>query len=108
MARIIHLADLTRGEVHNLSGHDRGLKAREMFSVAEMDSLPEEVVVVVPDDLDAISNSFFQGMFSDSVKQFGSRESFFDHYRFEASAPIIAQVQRGIDSVLTRRDLAFA
>jgi hypothetical protein len=80
----IELSDLTQGEVRNLAGHDRGLKAREFFHVNELDESDEVVDVRVPVDFRAVSPSFFQGMFADSVHHFGTADAFFAHYHFDA------------------------
>lgn len=99
----IDLATLTRGEVRNLSGHERGLAARREFNLDAIDATGDPVRVVVPAELDAITSSFFQGMFAKSVQKFANREEFLDQYRFEASPVILRQVQRGIDRIVTER-----
>ena len=88
----IELSELTQGEVRNLAGHDRGLKARDHFHVAELDGSNEIVDVRVPDDFRAVSPSFFQGMFADSVHHFGTAQAFFDHYHFDAPVHIRARL----------------
>lgn len=84
----IHLNSLTLGEVRNLAGHDRGLKAREHFHIDQLDESNEPVEVLIPDDFRAVSPSFFQGMFAASVHKLGSAMAFFNHYRFNAPAHI--------------------
>lgn len=84
MAEVIRLEELTLGEVKNLAGHDRGLKAREHFHIDELDTARESVTVKVPDNFRAISPSFFQGMFAESVHKVGGAIAFFNHYRFDA------------------------
>lgn len=104
----IQLVEFTKGEVRNLSGHERGLAARMAFKLEDLDALPEPIEVVVPEDLDAISTSFFQGMFAQSIQRLGSRDRFLEHYRFHARPHLMLQVQRGIDAVQTRRKAALA
>ena len=87
MADVICLSDLTLGEVKNLAGHDRGLKARQHFGVDGLDGSASVVTVKIPEDFRAISPSFFQGMFAKSVHQLGLSR-FFEHYRFDAPAHI--------------------
>lgn len=84
----VNLEKLTRGEVRNLAGHDRGTSARAFFEIEKLDHIHEPVIVDVPDDLRAISASFFQGMFSESVRALGGALSFFEHYQFDAPAHI--------------------
>lgn len=85
---VIHLDSLTLGEVRNLAGHDRGLKAREHFGVDQLDSTEEPVEVQLPEDFRAVSPSFFQGMFAASVHKLGGAMAFFEHYQFNAPAHI--------------------
>ena len=99
----IDIGVLTGGQVRNLSGHERGLHAREHFSLDASDLAPQPVRVLVPHDVYAITTSFFQGMFAESVNRFGSRDAFLEHYRFDANAPVLRQVDRGISAVLTER-----
>lgn len=87
MAKVICLRDLTLGEVLNLAGHDRGLKARKHFEIDELDRASESITIKVPENFRAISPSFFQGMFAESVHHMGT-SAFFDHYRFDAPAHI--------------------
>ncbi len=103
----IRLETLTKGEVRNLSGQERGLEARAAFHLNDRDNDPEPVRVVVPRDLDALSTSFFQGMFAASVQRFQSREGFLRHYRFDGSPMILRQIDRGIRAVLTKRHSAL-
>lgn len=103
----IKLDELTKGEVRNLSGQERGVEARAMFNLDELDSSNDEVKVIVPDDLDAIASSFFQGMFASSVRNLGGGESFLRHYRFNASPEVMLQVMRGIERVETDRDFVL-
>ena len=100
----IDLVQLTKGEVRNLSGHPRGLAARQLFELDRLDQVQGPVVVVVPADLDALTTSFFQGMFAKSLQTLGGRAEFLAHYRFEASQIILRQVDRGIRTLLTRRN----
>lgn len=102
----IELAELTgRGRVHSLSGQERGLEARNFYRLDELDQVEGVVVVNVPDDLDAISPSFFQGMFAKSLLGAFDRDAdrFLRHYSFKAPTHVLTQVQRGIAAVLTRR-----
>lgn len=104
----LRLETLTDGKVRNLSGHERGLKARDFYNLNEMDETEEVVRIIFPDDLDAIATSFFQGMFSESIKRFNSKEDFLSHYSFVARPEVIEQVFRGIDRVMMKRGTAFA
>ncbi len=100
----IELIELTNnGEVHNLSGHERGLAAREKFHIESLDGSEEPVVVAVPEFVYTITPSFFQGMFAESVKRFVTREAFLKKYRFNAQPVVLKQIDRGITASLMKR-----
>lgn len=102
----IDLGELTdNGRVHSLSGHERGLSARRQFDLDTLDNSPSVVVVSIPRDIDAISPSFFQGLFAQSlIKTFErSPERFFEHYNFDATVNVLSQIERGVASLLIRR-----
>jgi len=103
----ISLEKITKSEVRNLTGHERGLAAREDFKLEDLDVSMDPVHVIVPDNLDAISTSFFQGMFAASVKRLGGKTGFLDHYHFHAKPHQMLQIERGIDAVQTRRKAAL-
>jgi len=99
---MINLITLTDdGRVRNLTGHERGLAARDMFKLSKLDDGSEVVEVHVPDDVDAITVSFFQGMFAESVKKAG--QNFLEKYHFHASPSVMEQVMRGVERVRTVR-----
>jgi hypothetical protein len=106
--RKIDLSELTRGEVHNLIGHERGLAARRKFNLDAADASGEAILIFVPNDLFTITPSFFQGMLAESVRAAGSREQFLARYRFDASPPVLSQVENGITSTLRRRGSVLA
>lgn len=99
----INLRDIAEGSVRNISGHERGVEARKKYGLDRLDAGDSAVSVVIPDDIDAVAASFFQGMFSTSVKRFKSKEKFLEHYRFIAKPNMMEQIIRGIDRSLTER-----
>lgn len=104
----IELEQLTKGEVHNLSGHDRGQAARKLFDLNKYDEADDVVVVHIPEHVYTITSSFFQGMFAESVKHLGSRDDFLARYRFDADPVVLQQIEQGIRASLMRRGSLFA
>jgi len=102
MPEIVDIRLLTQGEVRNLAGHERGLAARERFGMQRLDEDAAPVSVVFPDQFRQVSSSFFQGMFSASVRRLGSVDAFFDHYRFDAPAHVRAKLADYAEQVLGR------
>jgi hypothetical protein len=105
----ISFSDLTKdGEVRNLSGHERGRAARVNYHLDDVDQADESVRVVIPDDVYSITSSFFQGMFSESVRKAGSREGFLARFQFDAPPVVLRQIERGIEASLMRRGSILA
>lgn len=103
----IELVRLTKGEVSSLSGHNRGLAARELFKLDDVDKAFEVINVSAPDNLVAITPSFIQGMFARSVHTLG-RERFFTHYKFDFPNHLMTDVHLGIERAMMRRELSGA
>jgi len=99
----IDLSPLTdNGRIHNLSGKAKGIDARRELNLDDLDQAPEHVTIAVPDDLYAISPSFFLGLFSQSLAKFGSRDAFLAHYQFQADQAVLDQVNDGISQHFIR------
>lgn len=98
----IQLAELTRGEVRNLSGQERGQAARAAFKVDELDKAAEPVLVSVPANVDTINPSFFRGMFALSILTLGVG-GFSNHYIFDATPQVLEQVQQAIKGTIRDR-----
>ena len=90
------------GRVHNLTGKPLGINARKLLKLDDLDRLDQSVDVVVPDHIYAISSSFFLGLFSESLKNFGGRDAFLQHYKFAADQVIMEQVSEGIKRWATK------
>ncbi|TCU73953.1 hypothetical protein EDE08_10419 [Bradyrhizobium sp. R2.2-H] len=105
----INLGELTNnGEVRNLSGHERGVAARQKFALDNLDAAGAPVLVHVPEDVYSITSSFFQGMFAQSVRSCGDRERFLARYQFEAPVVVLRQIERGIEASLMKRGSILA
>lgn len=100
----IDIIRITKGEVFNLAGHDRGLAARASFELDRVDGESAPVRVIFPEGFRQVSSSFFQGMFSASVQKFGSVEQFFTHYIFDAPAHIRSKLADYAEQILNRSD----
>ena len=98
----IQLAELTRGEVRNLSGQERGQAARAAFKVDDLDKSEEPVLVQVPAEVDTINPSFFRGMFALSLLTLGVA-GFTSHYVFDANPRVLEQVQQAIKGTIRDR-----
>ena len=92
-----------KGTVNNLSGKERGIAARQKFKLDQFDTENEKIDVLIPETMDVITPSFFQGLFSQSIIKLGGKDAFLKHYKFKASAEIMKWINRGIDRCVMKR-----
>ena len=93
---MIDLTEYTRGgTLGNLSGKDRGLDARRKFDLDSHDESGISVEVRIPDNVYAISTSFFCGMFGDSYKRLGDKR-LREVYKFEMPEILQPQIEQGL------------
>ena len=98
----IQLSELTKGDVRNLSGQERGLAARQAFKVDALDRDPNPVLVQVPAEVDTINPSFFRGMFAMSILTLGVA-GFANHYIFDANPQVLEQVEQVVKGTIRDR-----
>lgn len=68
----IDLKLLTKGEVFMLSGAPRGVAARELFKLDQLEQTDEAISICAPEDLDTVTPSFVQGFLAKSVVNLGA------------------------------------
>lgn len=91
------------GKVRNLAGKERGVAARETLRLDQLDAADAIVDVIVPEYLDTISPSYFQGLFSESIEKLHGRSGFLEKYRFKASDQMMRWVEVGIRNATSSR-----
>ena len=91
------------GKVKNLSGKERGIAARAEFKLDALDGMPGTVEIVVPEYVDTISPSYFQGLFSLSLRRLKGRENFLAKYHFKATPQVMDWVELGIRNATSSR-----
>lgn len=105
MVHEIDLTALTKDRVRMLSGHDRGSEARKFFDIDRLEAEDDEIVIVAPDSLDAVTPSFVQGLFAQSKTLPFGRDGFLRKYRFNTSEFVKEDILVGIDRLLMKRSL---
>ena len=100
---MIDFKEIVGDRARNVSGHERGALARAKYNLDAADKKESVVEVIIPAEIDAVATSFFQGMFSGSVRHYKTKERFLEHYRFNASPVIMEQIIRGIERSMTAR-----
>lgn len=91
------------GKVTNLSGKERGIAARAEFKLDALDDVAGTIEIVVPEYVDTISPSYFQGLFSISILKLKGRENFLNKYHFQASPQVMEWVELGIRNATSSR-----
>jgi len=71
------------------SGRPRGESLRLKYDLDTADSTAGTVTVTVPASAYSVTSSFFLGLFGPSVLAAGSREAFFQKYRFSANPALM-------------------
>lgn len=102
---VINFDHLTgEGKVRNLAGKERGVAARRDLNVDSLDASSDTVVIKIPAYVDTISPSYFQGLFSESIRTLHGREGFLSKYKFEANANVMQWIELGIRNSISSRD----
>ena len=78
----VDLAKYRRPGTVLFSGNPRGAAVRRAAALDESDRKGESVVVIVPDDVLAVTASFLSGLLARSIRDLGE-ETFRERYRFE-------------------------
>lgn len=81
-------------------GRPNGEKARQKLGIEILDKSGSPVDVEVPANTYSINSSYFLGLFGESVVAFGSKEAFFEHYRFHASPVLMESIDRHAERAL--------
>jgi hypothetical protein len=84
-------------------GRDNGLEARKRFKIFRYDGEPEQVTVRIPQDTYSVNSSFFLGLFGMSLKHFGSKERFLEHYKFDAPNHVMTTLESVLDTAFKSR-----
>ncbi|MBN9033819.1 MAG: hypothetical protein J0I23_28910 [Rhizobiales bacterium] len=92
------------GKVKNLSGKERGIAARAELHLDELDRDDNTVEVLVPDYVDAISPSYFQGLFSGSIQRLEGKKAFLEKYKFIANSRVLRWIDIGIRNATSSRE----
>jgi hypothetical protein len=101
----IDLTELVGNDGVVLAGMERGVAAREKFTLDDLDGSLDTVVVTAPSTLEAISPSFVQGFLAGSLKSLGE-EKLHSKYKFELSELLMEDITEGIRHLLMKRKIA--
>ena len=94
---IINLGEYLRPEGKVLMGRDAGVAAAKSLKLNTKDKF----IFKVPAECYSINTSFFLGCFGPIVREFGSKENFFQNIAFICSPEIDKDIEYGISRALT-------
>ncbi len=83
------------------AGRERGKYWRAKFEIDKLDSEPEPVTVLVPEDILSLNISFFLNLFGESIRKLG-KEGFRTHYIFQNDPILTPVIDQGIEQALKR------
>lgn len=102
----LDLALLTHNEVSMLTGHERGVQAREFYKLDELDMSNDTLTISAPADLDTITPSFVQGFLAKSVHTLG-RDRIYQKYDLGSLPGTLKEdFQIGVKRLLLRQSAA--
>jgi hypothetical protein len=84
-------------------GRDNGIEARKRFKVHRYDTRGSQVTVRIPNETYSVNSSFFLGLFGDSFKRFGTKETFMAHYNFVAPPHVMNTLTSVLDTAFKSR-----
>lgn len=88
-----------------LSGRARGVSARALKHVDDLDASDSHIRVQIDVKFWSVTSSFFLGMFGPSIIKFGSKAGFLDKYSFVAKDSILKLIDGYIDFALQQRNI---
>lgn len=101
----IDLSELVGQDGVVLAGMERGAAARTLFTLDDLDSTLDDVVITAPETLEAISTSFVQGFLAGSLKTLGEAQ-LRKKYRFELNEVLKEDITDGLKRLLMKRKIA--
>ena len=81
------------------AGRERGKYWRVRFKIDELDTLPDRIEVIVPEDVISLNISFFLNLFGESIRKLG-RDRFKEHYHFQNDPILTPVIEQGIEQAL--------
>ncbi|MHA3977429.1 hypothetical protein ACW9UR_07090 [Halovulum sp. GXIMD14794] len=99
----LNLESLTRGEVRMLTGHQRGVSARDHFDLVTLEKSGDVIELVAPRNLDTVTPSFVQGFLAGSIARLGA-DGFSRVFSFEGLPNLIREdFEIGVERLIARQ-----
>lgn len=99
----VDLKDLATGKVY--TGRDRGEALRKQIELSLREEEVDEIEVIVPEGTYSISSSFFLGLLGPSVVRAGSKDAFYQRYKFKSPAFLRSVIDEYVMRALQSREL---
>lgn len=82
------------------TGRPRGEDARRKLGLDLVDQGGGTVEVIIPQDIYTLTSSYFLGLFGPSVRKYGRKSEFLEHYRFKAPPRVSERLDEWVDRAL--------
>lgn len=102
----VDLALLTHNQVSMLTGHERGVQAREFYKLDELELSDEPLAISAPADLDTVTPSFVQGFLAKSVRNLGKERLYQKYDLNRLPGTLKEDFQIGVKRLLLRQSAA--
>lgn len=97
--------DLSRYNGPVYTGRERGARIRADLNLDAVDSANTNVEVSIPDNTYTVTSSFFLGLFGPSVVHLGSKQRFYERYKFKTPAFLKPDMDGYVARALQRKNL---
>jgi len=87
------------------TGRERGVRLRAELNLDAADTSANVVDVVIPDGTYTVTSSFFLGLFGPSVVSAGSKDRFYQRYRFVAPSFLRPEMDGYVARALQEKNL---
>lgn len=85
------------------TGRPRGEEARKKLGLDSIDQKGEVVEVKIPQGIYTLTSSYFLGLFGPSVRKYGKKSEFLQHYHFFAPERVSGRLEEWVDRALREK-----
>lgn len=101
--KVIDMKDYI-GSKKIISGRKNGSEIREKLKIKDLEDNNDIIKIIIPMDVLSFNSSYFLGMLGESVRRYGSKESFLKKYVFECNEIVKININDGIIDALNNNN----
>lgn len=92
-------------DIRCLIGEPRGKDQYENLEIDKLEKTYDVITITIPKSIINMSNSFFLGMFGDTIRKYKTRQNFLNKFHFVANDLMMSIINNGINDALNEVDL---